>query len=83
MLRGTKHMRRGAASWSTSSLGATFQKELPLNLFVYPATTTVPLPDVFTKYAVVPDRPVHAWTRRRSPTNRQQWQDQWTQIVLR
>jgi thiamine transport system substrate-binding protein len=81
ILRGSKHL--GAARKLMDFLvSSEFQKELPLNLFVYPADKTVKLPDVFKKWAVVPDAPFLV-----SPDdikkNRQQWQEQWTQIVLR
>ena len=38
-------------------LSETFQAELPLNLFVYPANADVALPDVFTDNATVPADP--------------------------
>ena len=60
----------------------TFQKELPLTLFVYPVDPAVPLPDVFTKYAVVPKDPFTI-DPATIAANRQQWQDQWNEIVLR
>lgn len=59
-----------------------FQREMPLTLFVYPVSDTVPLPDVFTKYAVITSNP-HTMHPDRIAANRQQWQDQWNEIVLR
>ena len=41
-------------------LSPTFQRELPLNLFVFPANADVPLPQVFTDYATLPADPGHA-----------------------
>ena len=35
-------------------LGETWQADLPLNMFVFPARQGVALPDVFTKWAAVP-----------------------------
>ena len=61
--------------------GADFQNELALNLFVYPANTTVELPQEFTDHAVVPDDP-----RSLDPVvideNRSAWIDEWTELVL-
>ena len=81
ILRGSKHL--GAARKLMDFLvGSDFQKELPLNLFVYPADKTVKLPDVFKKWAVVPADPFLV-PPDDIKKNRQQWQEQWTQIVLR
>ncbi|MDP2291242.1 MAG: thiamine ABC transporter substrate-binding protein [Actinomycetota bacterium] len=63
-------------------LSPAFQQELPLTLFVYPANPTVLLPDVFTQFAVVPAEPL-TLDPALIAANREQWQDQWTEIVLR
>jgi thiamine transport system substrate-binding protein len=58
-----------------------FQRELPLNLFVYPAVSGVELPPEFTEHAVMPSSPLTV-----DPAvideNRAAWIDQWTGIVL-
>ena len=59
----------------------TFQSELPLNLFVYPANADVELPDVFAANATVP---ADAGARSIRPTidaNRSAWIDEWTDAV--
>ena len=81
VLRGTKHPDE-AAQLTAFLLSEPFQKELPLTLFVYPANTSVALPEVFTKFAVVPANPF-TFNPEKIAANRQQWQDQWTEIVLR
>jgi thiamine transport system substrate-binding protein len=81
VLRGTKHPDE-AAQLTAFLLSEPFQKELPLTLFVYPANTSVALPEVFTKFAVVPTNPF-TFDPATIAENRQQWQDQWTEIVLR
>ena len=62
-------------------IGATFQSELPLNLFVYPTNQAVELPAEFVDFAVVPETP-----RSIDPTvideNRSEWIDDWTELVL-
>ncbi len=81
VLRGTKHADE-AAQLMAFLLSEPFQKELPLTLFVYPANTSVALPEVFTQFAVVPTNPF-TFDPATIADNRQQWQDQWTEIVLR
>lgn len=81
VLRGTAHPSE-AAQLMTFLLSEQFQKELPLTLFVYPANPATPLPDVFTKFAVVPADPF-VIDPATIAANREQWQDQWNEIVLR
>lgn len=81
VLRGTKHPDE-AAQLREFLLSEAFQKELPLTLFVYPANPSVALPEVFTKFAVVPTNPF-TFDPVTIAENRQQWQDQWTELVLR
>ena len=81
VLRGTAHATE-ARKLVDFLISSRFQKELPLNLFVYPARTDATLPTEFTKFAVVAAHPFTI-----DPTdiaaNRQEWQDEWTTIVLR
>ena len=81
VLRGTKHPDE-AAELMAFLLSEPFQKELPLTLFVYPANPQAVLPEVFTKFAVVPTDPFTI-DPATIAANRQKWQDQWTEIVLR
>jgi len=81
VLRGTKHETE-ARKLVDFLISPDFQNELPLNLFVYPARVDATLPVEFTKFAVVP-----ATTLTIDPADiaahREQWQDEWTTIVLR
>ena len=53
VLSGTRHA--AAAQKLVDFLASeAFQADMPLNMFVYPARTGTPLPDVFTQYAVKP-----------------------------
>jgi thiamine transport system substrate-binding protein len=80
VLRGTKHA--DAASKLMEFLtGPTFQKELPLTLFVYPVNGAVELPEVFTKFAAVPANPF-TMDPALIAQNRQTWQEQWTSTVV-
>ena len=62
--RGRRARGRGPASSSTSCSASTFQADIPLNMFVFPVREGAPLPEVFTKYAAVPDDPLHTAARR-------------------
>ncbi|MGB8862063.1 MAG: thiamine ABC transporter substrate-binding protein [Ilumatobacteraceae bacterium] len=81
VLRGSKHSAE-ARQLVDFLVSETFQRELPLNLYVYPVNPATPLPEAFTKYAVVPKDPFTV-DPAVIAANRQQWQDQWTEIVLR
>jgi thiamine transport system substrate-binding protein len=81
VLRGTKHEAE-AHQLIDFLAGASFQAEMPLNLYVYPARTGIPLPEVFQKYAVVPSAPLTV-PPAEIEANRAAWQDQWNQVVLR
>ena len=59
-----------------------FQRELPLTLFVYPINPDVTLPDEFVEWAVIPDEPFTV-DPSLIDTNRERWQDQWNDLVLR
>lgn len=81
VLRGTG--RKAAARQLVEFLvGERFQRELPLTLFVNPVNPSVELPEVFLRFAAVPDT---AWTVPPDDiaANREQWQDEWADIVLR
>lgn len=62
-------------------IGATFQQEIPLNLFVYPTNEAVALPQEFVDFAVIPES-----SRSLDPAvidaNRSTWIDEWTELVL-
>lgn len=81
VLRGTDHPAE-AAQLVTFLTSTRFQQELPLTLFVYPVDPATPLPDVFTTFAVIPDQP-YTIDPATIAANREQWQDQWTGLVLR
>ena len=81
VLRGTDHPTE--AQQLLDFLQSTrFQQELPLTLFVYPADASTPLPEAFTRYSVIADNP-YTVEPGVIAANREQWQDQWTEIVLR
>jgi thiamine transport system substrate-binding protein len=63
-------------------LSKTFQEDIPLQMFVFPANKHAELPEVFVKHAVIADKPVTV-----SPSaieaNRDSWIEAWTNVVLR
>jgi thiamine transport system substrate-binding protein len=81
VLRGTDHPDE-ARQLVDFLASTTFQQEVALNLFVWPARTDVAPPAEFTEFATVVDDPLTV-----SPAdiaaNRESWVDQWTQLVLR
>lgn len=81
ILRGTEHETE-AQQLVDYLVGPTFQADLPLTLFVYPANTTVTLPDLFQEYATPITAP-YSVSPADIAANRQQWIDDWTTTVLR
>lgn len=80
VLRGTPNSD-GAAALMEYLLSTTFQKSMPLTLFVFPVNPEAQLPEVFTKFAVKPENPLSL-----SPdviaNNRDSWLEKWREIVL-
>jgi thiamine transport system substrate-binding protein len=63
-------------------LGVAFQEDIPLQMFVFPANTKATLPDVFTKHAVIAEKPVSV-PPAAIEKNRNKWIEEWTNTVLR
>ena len=63
-------------------LSETFQEDIPLSMFVFPASSKAALPDVFIEHAVVPDAPL-TMDPADIEEHRERWIDEWTSIVLR
>lgn len=59
-----------------------FQREVPLNVFVFPANADVELDPVFTTYAVIPDNPL-TLDPVAIDADRAEWIDRWTRVVDR
>ncbi len=71
-----------ARQWVDFMLGEKFQPDIPLQMWVYPARTGTPLPEVFTRYAQVPAQPVQM-TPEQIEAGREGWLKAWTDAVLR
>ena len=78
VLRGTKHQRE-AEQLIDFLLGQTFQADLPLTQFVYPANVSVSLPEVFTTHSVRPMNPL-TMPPTRIAENRTRWLEDWNSI---
>ena len=63
-------------------LSPTFQADVPLSMFVFPAVTDTPLPPEFVAHAVVPASPLTV-DPALIEANRETWIETWTSIVLR
>ena len=63
-------------------LSDTFQEDVPLNMFVFPASTTAGLPPAFVDHVVLPEDP-HTLAPADIGANRNAWTERWTEIVLR
>jgi thiamine transport system substrate-binding protein len=59
-----------------------FQEDIPLQMFMFPVRTDAGLPDVFLKYAQVPDQPA-SLAAEVIAAHREEWIQAWTTAVLR
>jgi len=81
ILAGTEHPE-AAAKLVDFLLSDTFQSDIPLNMFVFPANEDVELPAEFTRYAPVVDEPL-TLDPADIEANRSEWTERWAEIVLR
>jgi thiamine transport system substrate-binding protein len=59
-----------------------FQADIPLQMFVYPASPEAALPEVFEQFAEVPGQPA-TLSPEQIEAGRERWIEEWTAIVLR
>jgi thiamine transport system substrate-binding protein len=81
VLRGTRNAD-GARKLVDFMLSKRFQEDIPLQMFVFPARSDAALPEEFEKWAVVPEQPLEL-PPEEIEENREQWVDEWTEIVVR
>jgi thiamine transport system substrate-binding protein len=72
----------GAQALIDFMLSEKFQADIPLQMYVYPAVTSTPLPKEFRDFAPPPAESF-AMTPTEIGESRRAWQDEWTDIVLR
>ena len=71
-----------AEQWIDFMLGVTFQEDIPLKMFVFPANAKAELPEVFAQFAEIPEYPV-SLAPEAIEDNRETWIEAWTRTVLR
>jgi thiamine transport system substrate-binding protein len=81
ILKGTQN-RDLAEQWIDFMLGRTFQEDVPLKMFVFPANTGAALPEVFARFAEIPENPA-TLEPAAIEANRETWIKDWTRTVLR
>ena len=81
ILRGAAN-EDGAKRLIDFMLSERFQADVPGSMFVYPVREGVPLPEAFTKHAIVPRAPLEL-PATETDANRDRWVAQWTEIVVR
>lgn len=81
ILAGTPR-RELAERWIDFMLGATFQAEMPLNMFVFPVLSDVPLAPEFERFLSIPER-----TAQVEPAaiaaHRERWIREWRAVMAR
>jgi thiamine transport system substrate-binding protein len=80
ILAGSEHPE-AAAALIDFMLSPTYQEDIPLNMFVYPANQDAALPDVFTAFGQLTDDPV-TMDPETIEANRDDWTARWTDIVF-
>ena len=81
ILDGTEHEDE-AQQLIDFMLGTTFQEDIPLNMFVYPANETAELPPIFAEFSVIPTDPAFV-SADDIAEKREGWIEAWTGVVLR
>ncbi len=81
ILDGTDN-REAAEQFIDFMLSPEFQEDIPLNMFVFPALRSAALPPVFVEHAEVVENPL-GLDPEVIAANRDQWIEEWTEIVLR
>jgi thiamine transport system substrate-binding protein len=81
VLRGTQDAAsaRAVVDWLVSP---EVQADVPLSMFVFPARGGVPLPEVFERFVTRPAEPLEL-SAEEIAAQRDEWIEQWTQLVLR
>lgn len=80
ILKGTKKLEL-AGKLMDFLVSKTFQEDIPLQMFVFPASKAADLPDVFKKHAVITDQPAQL-DYETIAKNRESWINKWTELML-
>ena len=79
VLRGTDN-RQGARDLINFLLSERYQREVAMNLFVFPVNPQVTLDPAFVEYATIPDDPL-TLDPAVIDANRERWIERWTELV--
>jgi thiamine transport system substrate-binding protein len=63
-------------------LSVRFQEDIPLQMFVFPVNPDARLPELFVRFADIPERPATV-DPAEIEANRERWIQAWTEAVLR
>ena len=80
MLAGTAHSSE-ARLLIDFLLSDTFQNEIPMNMFMYPTSSTAELPPAFAQHSQISDTPMSLPTAE-IEANRLKRTERWVEIVL-
>jgi thiamine transport system substrate-binding protein len=80
ILRGTAN-RALAEAWVDFMLSPTFQEDMPLQMFVFPVNRQAVLPDVFERFAVIPEDTAEI-APQAIAAQREAWITDWTELML-
>jgi thiamine transport system substrate-binding protein len=80
ILKGTQQ-RKLAEKFVDFMLDTTFQEDIPMNMFVFPANQEAQLPSEFVDYIQVPEQPA-ALEMAEIEANRDTWIEGWRELML-
>ncbi|MGC5400154.1 thiamine ABC transporter substrate-binding protein [Streptomyces sp. DT20] len=63
-------------------IGKKFQEDMPLNMFVSPVTKGAKVPELFTKFGAISDKPATV-APDEIAKNREQWVQSWSSLVVK
>lgn len=81
ILNGTDNLE-GAQQFIDFLLSVEFQSDMPLQMFVFPVNQNAVLPEVFVRYAQIPENPVML-DQSLIDANRDTWIQTWVETILR
>jgi len=81
ILRGTEQYEL-ATRFIDFMLSREFQEDIPLNMFVFPVNSEAKLPEIFTRWAVLPEE-IDQLSADEIDAGRDRWIRDWTEQVLR
>ncbi len=81
ILKGARN-KELARRWVDYMLDIPFQKDIPLQMFVFPVNPSAPLPDLFTRYAHIARKPA-SMPVEKIQKNRKKWVEEWSEVVFK